>query len=179
MKIQAGLPRRWIFFVSGPGWQPLDTQMTGTDINRQPQKETRPDEATTSMEVSAMRVPVTDDTGRVLGFAAGIIDLAEPEPQVTITPLWPGFSRIQMPWRQIRIGHVRGNVLRADRIYTNGKVIEPTDAEYLEGDCRACGSSLAVCPNQEPGRTWFVIEHEDRCPAFAALLAGELIEDEQ
>lgn len=108
------------------------------------------------------------------------IDLVnDSEPQVTITPLWPGFSRIQMPWRQIRIGHVRGNVTSADRIYTNGKVIEPTDAEYLDAECKCCDSSLAVCPNQEPGRTWFVLEHKHHCPAFAALLAGELIEDEQ
>jgi hypothetical protein len=72
---------------------------------------------------------VTDAAGRRLGVAGSIIDLAEPEPepQVTITRLWPGFSRIQMPWRQIRIGHVRGNVTGADRIYTNGKVIEPTE----------------------------------------------------
>lgn len=121
-------------------------------------------------------IQITDDTGRHLGWAAGVLDFtnAEPDPPVTITPLAPGFSRIKMPWRQIRIGHVRGNVLRAEAIYTTGEVIEPTDAEYLEGDCRACDSSLVVCPNQEPGRTWFVLEHEDRCPAFAAMLAGEL-----
>ena len=64
--------------------------------------------------------------------ASRIIDLAngpgEPEPQVSITPLAPGLSRLSTPRQPIRIGHTAGNVRSADRIYTDGAVIPPKDA---------------------------------------------------
>ncbi len=118
-------------------------------------------------------IPVTDDTGRVTGWAAREINLAgtgpEPDgPQVRIETVAPGLSKItSRPRQPIRVGHVLGNVLDPGMyIATDGKVIPPDEAGWIDGECSDCDSGLAVLPNQEPGVLWFVIEHRRTCPAM-------------
>jgi hypothetical protein len=127
------------------------------------------------------RVPITDDTGRYLGYAARVLDFtnAEPDPgpQVRIDMVAPGLSRvISRPRLPIRIGHVAGNVLDPGQVIaTNGEVIEPgnADALFLDTECSDCDSALVVLPHQEPGYLWYVTEHRRSCPAFAQWIRDQ------
>lgn len=106
-----------------------------------------------------------------------VIDLAvahpeggyDPEnPRVSITPLAPGLSRVRSPWQPVRVGHVIDVRAPGSVIYTDGKVIPPQRASFIDAECGDCDSELVVLPHQEPGVTWFVIEHSATCPALAA-----------
>lgn len=105
--------------------------------------------------------------------ASRIIDLANgpdeaPGQPVSITPIAPGTSVVRSRRQPVRVGHTAGNVNGADRIYTDGLVIAPEDAGFINAECPDCDSELAVLPDQEPGCLWFVIEHRATCPALAA-----------
>lgn len=107
------------------------------------------------------------------------IDLTNsgPDPQVEITTVAPGLSRIvSRPRLPIRIGHVLGSVLdRGMFIATDGKVFDPenADALFINCECSDCDSALVVLPNQEPGRIWYVIEHRRTCPAMAQWIRDQ------
>jgi hypothetical protein len=115
-----------------------------------------------------MSARYTDERG---GSYERVIDLANGpgEPRVSITPLARGLSVVRSPRMPVRIGHVAGSV-RDPRsvICTDCKVIRPRDARFIDAECPDCDSELAVLPNQEPGRLWYVIEHSPSCPALAA-----------
>ena len=124
-----------------------------------------------------MTIPITDDTGQILGHAAGVIELANsgPDPQVEITTVAPGMSRIiSRPRQPLRIGHVLGTVLDPGMfIATDGKIIPPEEAGWVNGECADCDSALVVLPNNEPGYLWYVIEHRRTCPAMAQWIADQ------
>ena len=128
-----------------------------------------------------MRIPISDDTGRITGYAAGVLDFAgtgpEQDPQVTIEQLAPGFSRaISRPRLPIRIGHVAGSVLDPGMVIaTDGQVFDPGDAGavFINAECSDCDSALAVLPHQEPGHIWYVIEHRRTCPAMAQWIRDQ------
>jgi hypothetical protein len=110
--------------------------------------------------------------------ASAVIDLVngpteDPEDPISLTPLAPGLSVVRSRWQPIRVGHVAGNVLDADRICTDGKVIPPQEASFIDAECSDCDSELAVLPHQEPGVLWFVIEHSVTCPALAVWTGSQ------
>jgi hypothetical protein len=97
----------------------------------------------------------------------------DPEsPRVSITPLAPGLSRLRTPRQPIRIGHVIDVRDPEAVIFTDGLVIPPAEASFLNCECPDCDSELAVLPYQEPGVTWLVIEHSPTCPALARWTGG-------
>lgn len=103
------------------------------------------------------------------GWCGGIIDLSVPaeDPEVSITELAPGLAAVRGPRRPVRIGHAIDVHDPDGVIYTDGKVIPPGEAGFVNGECADCDSALVVLPNQEPGITWLVIEHSSTCPALA------------
>jgi hypothetical protein len=115
------------------------------------------------------------------GSSAGrVIDLAVPHSEggmdpenlrVRITSLARGLSRIRAPRLPVRIGHAIDVRDPEAPIYTDGAVIPPGGAAFLDCECPDCDSGLVVLPNQEPGVTWFVVEHSASCPAFRAWVA--------
>jgi|SRR5271166_2233763 len=120
-------------------------------------------------------IQIRSDNGAHLGWARNVIDLANDEPQVRIETVAPGLSKItSRPRQPIRVGHVAGSVLDPGMyIATDGKVIPPEEAGWVNGECADCDSALVVLPNQERGVLWFVIEHRRTCPAMAAWIEAQ------
>lgn len=120
-------------------------------------------------------IAVTDDTGRVLGYAARVIDLANEDPEVRIEQIAPGLSRtISRQWLPIRVGHVLGSVLDPGMVIaTDGKVLPPKQGRFIDAECSDCDSALVVLPHNEPGVLWFVIEHRRTCPAMLQWIADQ------
>jgi hypothetical protein len=114
-------------------------------------------------------IQIRSHDGQHLGWAANVLDLAEPE--IRMDTMAPGLARVLGPKMPIRIGHTVGNVRNSDVIYSNGEIIPASGgAAFIDADCDRCDSALAVCPNQEPGVLWLVIEHDPGCPAVAAWI---------
>ena len=105
------------------------------------------------------------------GWARRVIDLAN-EPETEITPLAPGLAQIRAPWQPVKLGHATDVNAPDAPVYTDGQLIRPEHAAYVDTECPDCDSALVVLPNLEPGVTWLVVEHRESCPWLARKVKG-------
>jgi hypothetical protein len=114
-----------------------------------------------------MRVTVTDDNGHVLGVAARVIDLAEPEPgpPLYLTPMAVSGTRFV-------VGHTANLADPAEPVIVRQCDISDPPASglaFAEGRCGGCTARVTL--GNLGDDVMMILEHQPRCRAFRKLLA--------
>jgi len=109
-----------------------------------------------------MRVTVTDDTGRITGYAASVIDLAEPEPEMAgkdpRAPLTLGTLLVR---GCLRVGHTFDAADDNAPIWLEERPVLPGSEWYRDFRCDQCVTKSNIA--YQHGATWMILEHTRSC----------------
>ena len=135
---------------------PAGVRTPGADLRRFGADQ-GPDDPTGQERTSAMRVAITDDTGRILGYAARVLDFANPEPEMGgRDPRAPLTFSTLLVRGKLRIGHTYDAADENARIWLEEQP-SPAGCGIPTSAAISCVTKSTIA--YQHGDTWMILQH--------------------